>query len=311
MRWRSYLCRVQDSVRLASPVGAVVLIATALLAVAGVGAALAGAAPISVVVVAAALLALTIGAGVAVPSSGVFARPVLGVRTRARELALTFDDGPDPRWTPPLLDMLEERGQRGTFFVIGERAERHAALLAEMSRRGHEIANHTWAHSLATAFVPPRRLARELERTNDLIERTTGVRPRWFRPPVGLLSPRIAQAAEKAGLRLVTWTASARDGAGFTTVARAFGRLDKSIAPGAVLVLHDAAMHGGREPIARELLRLVLDRMDSAGLRSVPLSELCAGRPAGPVHADSEGERGADNRAEQHAKRQTADSPRE
>jgi peptidoglycan/xylan/chitin deacetylase (PgdA/CDA1 family) len=302
---------MQHSVRLASPVGPVVLIATALLAVASVGATLAGAAPISVVVAAAALMALTIVAGVAVPSSGIFARPVLGVRTGARELALTFDDGPDPRWTPALLDMLEARGQRATFFVIGERAERHAPLLAEISRRGHEIGNHTWAHSLATAFVPPRRLARELERANDLIARITGVRPRWFRPPVGLLSPRIAQAAEQAGLRLVTWTASARDGTGFMTVARAFERLDKSIVPGAVLTLHDAAMYGDREPIARELLRLVLDRMDSAGLRSVPLSELCAARAAGPVDADSEGNRGADDRAEENAKRQTADRPRQ
>jgi peptidoglycan/xylan/chitin deacetylase (PgdA/CDA1 family) len=278
-----YLCGVPDSVRLASRFGSIVLIAIALLSIALSGAAFAGAVSARVAIAAAAILAVMIGIGVIAPGSGIFARPVLSVRTARRELALTFDDGPDPRWTPPLLDLLEAHGQRGTFFVIGARAEQHTALLADMTRRGHEIANHTWAHALYTACIPPRRLAQELERTNVLIERATGVRPAWFRPPVGLLSPRIAPAVRLAGLRLVTWTASARDGVRFTTVPAAFARLKPSIVPGAVLVLHDAARDGDREPIARELLRVVLDRMESEGLRSVTLSELCASSPLRPV----------------------------
>ncbi len=277
------------------------LIATALLAGSSVAAALFGAAPVVVVIAAAALLALTAGTGVVVPSSGMFARPVLGVRTARRELALTFDDGPDPKWTPPVLDLLESHGYRGTFFVIGERAAQHAGLLAEMSRRGHEIANHTWTHSLSTVFVTPRRLALELERANDLIERTTGMRPTWFRPPAGLLSPRIAPAATLAGLRLVTWTASARDGVAFTSVPAALSRLDKFIVPGAIIVLHDAARDSDRKPIACEVLRAVLERMDAAGLRSVRLSELCPGRPIGSVEADADSDRRRCDRSEQNA----------
>jgi peptidoglycan/xylan/chitin deacetylase (PgdA/CDA1 family) len=278
-----------------------VLIATALLAGSSVAAALFGAAPLAVVVAAAALLALTAGTGAIVPSSGMFARPVLAVRTTRREIALTFDDGPDPKWTRAVLDLLEAHGHRGTFFVIGERAAQHAGLLAEMSRRGHEVANHTWTHSLSTVFMAPRRLARELERANDLIEQTTGTRPTWFRPPAGLLSPRIAPAVRLAGLRLVTWTASARDGVGFTTVRGALSRLDKFIVPGAIIVLHDAARDSDREPIACEVLRAVLHRMESAGLKSVRLSELCACRPVGSVepHADSDHSRR--DRAENNA----------
>jgi peptidoglycan/xylan/chitin deacetylase (PgdA/CDA1 family) len=268
-------------------------------------------APAWVPVAAGVLFATTIGAGVCVSSSGVFARPVLGVRTARRELALTFDDGPDPRWTPPLLDMLEARGHRATFFVVGERASRHVALLAEMSRRGHEIANHTWAHSLTTLFIPPRRLARELELANELIERSTGVRPRWFRPPIGLLSPRVALAVREAKLRLVTWTASARDGIGARSVEAAFARLDQAIAPGAILVMHDAALQGDREPIACKLLQRVLDRMESEGLSSVTLSALCPVQPAGPVPSDADGHGRTDDRAEEHTKRQPAHRPRQ
>jgi peptidoglycan/xylan/chitin deacetylase (PgdA/CDA1 family) len=302
---------VQHSVRLASPIGRHVLVTVALLALVASGAGVAGALPVSIALVAAVLLLLTVAVGVVSPSSGVFARPVTGVRTERRELSLTFDDGPDARWTPALLDMLEARGHRATFFVIGVRAERHTALLGEMRRRGHEVANHSWAHSFATPFFPPARLAAELGRANDLIERATGVRPRWFRPPVGLLSPRIPPAALAAGLRLVTWTASARDGVASTTIVRALARLDASIVPGAILVMHDAALRGDREPVARELLRVVLDRMESAGLHSVTLSELCAGAVARPVDPDAERNGRADDRAEQDAKRKAADRPRQ
>lgn len=311
MSGRDYLCGVQPSVRLASPIGSVVLRAVLLATAACAGAALAGIAPVGLAIAAVAGSLFTIGVGVCLPSSGVFARPVLGVRTARRELALTFDDGPDPRWTPALLDMLAARGQRATFFVVGERAERQEELLAEMARRGHEIANHTWAHSFGTAFVPPRRLARDLQRANSLIERVTGVRPRWFRPPVGLLSPRIAIAARMAELELVSWTASARDGVRSATVAGAFGRLDKAIAPGAILVLHDAALRGDREPIARELLGLLLDRMEALDLSSVTLSELCSRGLAAPAPTDAGSDDGADDHAEQNAQGQAADRPRQ
>lgn len=272
---------------------------------------MAGLAPAWVALTALACVALTIGAGVAVAASGVFARPLLGVRTERRELALTFDDGPDPRWTPPLLDMLDAGGHRATFFVIGERAARHPDLVADIARRGHEVANHTWAHSFATVFFPPGRLAAELERASAVIARSTGTRPRWFRAPVGLLSPRIPPAVQAAGLRLVAWTASARDGVRSTTVRGAFARLERAITPGAVIVLHDAPLRGTREPIARELLRRVLDRMESAGLRSVTLSELCPELVPVAVHTRTDRDARADDRAQEDAEREPAHRPRE
>ena len=240
---------------------------------------LAGLGVASPLVPALALAALrgVVGIGVGVPGSGVFARVVVGARTSMPLVALTFDDGPDPTWTPRVLDALERAGHRATFFVVGERAAAHPALVAECARRGHEVANHSWRHSYATPFAAPRALAAELSRASDAIAAATGARPRWFRPPVGLLSPRVVRAAALAGLELVGWTATARDGTAAATVDGALARLGPALAPGAILVLHDAVLRGNRSPIALAVLDALLPRLDAAGLTSVTLSELVDG----------------------------------
>ncbi|MBC8088910.1 MAG: polysaccharide deacetylase family protein [Phycisphaerae bacterium] len=216
-----------------------------------------------------------IAIGVVFPVSGVFGRPVHRGVSGRREVALTFDDGPDPRWTPAVLDLLDARGQRATFFVIGMKAERNAALLRDIAERGHEIANHSWSHSNFTPFMSPRTMADELLRTNAVIEHATGRRPRWFRPPVGLLSPRVVAGAARAEMELVCWSATARDGVEHTTIDEGFDRLAPALVPGAILVMHDARISGDGEPAALQILRRLLDRMDMAGLRSVTVSELC------------------------------------
>lgn len=223
-------------------------------------------------------LLLTIVVGVCLPTAGVFGRPLHRGVSGRRELALTFDDGPDQRWTPALLDLLDARQQRATFFVIGERAAKHPELLQDMARRGHEIANHTWSHSYLTPFMPSGTLAAELLRTNATVEGATRHRPRWFRPPVGLLSPRVVFGAERANLEIVCWTATARDGTARTSADRAFARLEPALSLGAILVLHDARINENEEPIATQVVSRLLDRMDALGLRSVTLSDLFAPR---------------------------------
>ncbi|MEP6832155.1 MAG: polysaccharide deacetylase family protein [Gemmatimonas sp.] len=223
-------------------------------------------------------LVIAIMVGVRFPYTGVFARPLHRGISGRRELALTFDDGPDPRWTPALLDLLESRKQRATFFVIGKRAAQHPVLLQDMVRRGHEIANHTWSHSYLTPFMSPQTLSTELTRTDDAVFAATGQRLRWFRPPVGLLSPRVALGAARANVDIVCWSATARDGTERTSVDDAFSRLEPAISAGAILVLHDARIKENSTPNATEVVSRLLDRMDSMGLRSVTLSELFAPR---------------------------------
>lgn len=265
-----------------SRLGSIALHASIAVAAFSAGLAVAGALRPSLVFAALLPLIAVLSVGVAFPVTGVFTRAIHRGTSGRREIALTFDDGPDPRWTPPLLDLLDAHGQRATFFVIGARAELYPGLLQDIAARGHEIGNHTWSHSYLTPFLSPRGLARELIQTNTVIEQLTGKRPRWFRPPVGLLSPRVVSGADHANVEIVCWSATARDGTRRTTINEAFERLNRALKPGAILVLHDARVNDARfdegheEPVAIRVVSQLLDRMEAQGLRSVTLSELCA-----------------------------------
>lgn len=258
--------------RLASPWGKVALILS-IIACAGLTAAhaLSGRVPLPLLVAAFLLLLGVLVAGVLFQGSGVFARPLQSVATARAEVAITIDDGPDPVSTNALLDVLDARGQRATFFVIGERAERHPELLRAIAARGHAVENHSMHHSWATTFTGSARLAAELERASELVRAATGRKPRWFRAPVGLLSPRVASAAAIAGLQLVGWSATARDGVDFTGPKRSLARLAEGLVPGAVLVIHDA------RPGGPALLAQLVDLLDAQKLRSVTLDELVRG----------------------------------
>jgi peptidoglycan/xylan/chitin deacetylase (PgdA/CDA1 family) len=216
------------------------------------------------------LVVISVGAGVFIQGAGLFARPILALEPSRAEgkLALTFDDGPDPVHTRAVMDVLERDGHRGTFFVIGKRAAEQRELLAEMRARGHALGNHSWNHAHTTPFLAPKKLAAELKQAQELLGS-----PRWFRPPVGILSPRVVEAAALAGVTLVGWSRNARDGVA-STVEAAAARLKPAIVPGAILVLHDAAERGDRAPIAVEVLQKVLKEMKDKGLRSVTLDEL-------------------------------------
>lgn len=223
-------------------------------------------------------LLIAVGSGVFLQGAGLFARPILAMRPEraAGRVALTFDDGPHATHTREVLDLLDAHGHRATFFVIGARAAGEPALLDELVARGHRLGNHSFHHSHATPILPVAQLAEELARAQALLSRSGGAAPRWFRAPVGLLSPRVVAAAERAGLELVGWSATARDGVG-TTVDEAAARLVRALLPGAILVLHDGAERAERAPIAAAVLARLIPELAARGLRSVTLDELLNG----------------------------------
>lgn len=217
--------------------------------------------------------------------AGLFARPIVRAEGAGDRLALTFDDGPDPESTRAVLDLLEARGMRATFFVIGRRVADAGgrAVVEEIVSRGHAVANHSFSHAHALPAWSPKRIARDLthaEALLDEVRRAAGgsAGRRWMRAPVGIVSPPVAEAARLAGLELVGWSATARDGVARTTVAEAHARLQAALAPGAILVLHDGAERGDRRPIAPAVLAKLLDDMAARGLRSVTLDELLGGQ---------------------------------
>lgn len=204
---------------------------------------------------------------------------------RRGEVALTFDDGPDPEVTPRVLEILDRRGVRATFFAVGRRVEACGSLAAEAARRGHLVENHTYNHSPAFSLLPPAALRREVERGQEAVERATGRRPALFRAPAGFRSLLLDPVLRRAGLALASWTRR-----GFDTVsgdpARVARRLLCALAPGDVLLLHDgsAARTGRGEPVVLEVLPRVLDALEERGFQAVPfLPEAPAAGEAEPA----------------------------
>ncbi len=143
------------------------------------------------------------------PGSRMFGLALIAPK-RAGEVALTFDDGPNPKWTPRLLDVLGEHGVKATFFMLGRRAEAEPELVRRVAAEGHLIGNHSWSHpNLARSWTS--RVREELTRTSETLEQITGERIGYFRPPYGARRPVVFRIARELGLRVVTWNAMTSD----------------------------------------------------------------------------------------------------
>lgn len=191
-----------------------------------------------------------------------------------REVALTFDDGPDPAVTPAVLDLLDRHAARATFFCVGDTARAHPALCAEIARRGHAVENHSQSHQHHFSLFGPRALAREVKAAQATLGGITGERPRFFRAPVGLRNPFVDGVLQHAGLTLVSWTQRAYD----TRVGDPnllMERLSGSLAAGDIVLLHDghAARTAQGEPAILEVLPRLLERLRQLDLRPVTLRE--------------------------------------
>ena len=201
--------------------------------------------------------------------------PNLRRSAAAREdgaVVLTFDDGPDPSVTPGVLDMLDSRGVKATFFCIGEHAARHRALTAEIAQRGHRLENHSQTHSNAFFFHVPATLDREIGSCQEELHRASGRAPSFFRAPAGIRSPLLESALARAGLRLASWTRRGFDTASRNPAAVA-SRLTRDLSAGDVVLLHDgmSRSRSQRQPIVLQALPRVLDAIEAAGLRVTPL----------------------------------------
>ncbi|MEU0570602.1 polysaccharide deacetylase family protein, partial [Nonomuraea sp. NPDC005983] len=192
----------------------------------------------------------------------------------AGHVALTFDDGPDPKSTPWFLDELERLGCRATFFVLGEMLDRCPALGRRIVADGHELAVHGWHHDNAL-LTRPGRMAAEMGRAADLVTEVTGTAPQWYRPPYGVLSAEILLAARRRQLRPVLWTAWGRDWTRSATPASVAATMASGLCGGATLLLHDSdhTSAPGSWRSALGALPLLVDACREAGLRVGPLRE--------------------------------------
>ena len=153
-------------------------------------------------------------------------------------VALTFDDGPDPVLTPKVLDILDARSVRATFFMIGREAERHPALVREAVQRGHLVGNHTYSHG-DLVRAARRLLHEEIDRGRTVLEDITGTLVAFLRPPRGNMDVRGLVHAIRMGMTVALWSVDSRDWArnGPESIRQAIRRA--RVRAGDVLLLHD------------------------------------------------------------------------
>lgn len=192
----------------------------------------------------------------------------------AAAVAITIDDGPDPAVTPRVLDLLDAHQARATFFVIGQQARRHPALLREIAARGHGIENHSEHHPNDFSLRGPRGIRQEVIAGRQTIAELTGLDSRFFRAPAGLRNLFLDPLLAELDLKLTAWTRRAYDTrCGDPQVV--LDRLSRGLAARDILLLHDrhAAPDRNGAPVILAVLPDLIERIHAAGWRTVTLAE--------------------------------------
>lgn len=189
----------------------------------------------------------------------------------ARGVVLTFDDGPHPVYTRKTLDALDAKSVKGTFFVIGKKAEEHPDVVHEILARGHTVGLHSYAHDRLFSLRSPSFVRADLSRAKRVLEHIVGKKVRLFRPPIGHTNPIIGRVVDELDLDVVGWSVGARDGLASTTTDDVLRRVLSGARDGSIVLLHDAPERGEREPAGVAALPALLDRLEAERLDVVPL----------------------------------------
>jgi peptidoglycan/xylan/chitin deacetylase (PgdA/CDA1 family) len=177
------------------------------------------------------------------------------------DIALTIDDGPDPTYTPQILDLLARYRITATFCMIGSRAAAQPTLVARVAAAGHHIANHTYTHPLNLPTLAPAQIHDQIARTSDALTRLAGTRPTLFRAPGGNWSPTVLAACAAAGLRPLDWSVDPRDWS-LPGVPHIVQVILTQTRPGSIILDHDG---GGNRQQTVEALGIALPRLIDAG----------------------------------------------
>jgi peptidoglycan/xylan/chitin deacetylase (PgdA/CDA1 family) len=199
--------------------------------------------------------------------SGIYVKALCRKKTDSKVVALTFDDGPDPANTPPVLDVLRQYGVQATFFCIGKRAEEQPDMIRRIRQEGHLVGNHSYVHTPSFPLFSAARMTADLQQSQQALERITGTKITLFRPPCGVTNPMVRKAVRKLGYTVVGWSIRSFD-TRREKENRIFNRIVKQIRPGAVILLHD------RLPGSAALTVRLLDYLKGRGYKAVRIDTL-------------------------------------
>ena len=200
-------------------------------------------------------------------------RVVWSVDTDEKVAAFTFDDGPNEIYTPQLLDILAQKELKATFFLLGKHVEKYPEIVKRIHSEGHEIGNHSFNHSLLLLYTKSY-VKRQIESTSALIEKTVGLTPSYFRPPMGLFTPSMLDAVSESGMTAVVGEVYPRDPYRPGT-DKIVERVLSRIKPGSIVILHDSGTFGKvdrSQTVAA--VSILIDRLRDQGYRFLTVGEL-------------------------------------
>ncbi|WP_216651715.1 polysaccharide deacetylase family protein [Paenibacillus sp. NEAU-GSW1] len=185
-------------------------------------------------------------------------------------VALTFDDGPDSRYTTAILDILKEKGVKATFFVVGQQVEKEPETLKRIVDEGHAVGNHTMNHKQLPKLTD-KQMKQEIESADKLIEKVIGYKPTMVRAPYGAVSDALKKYMKSENRQLVGWNVDTRDWAG-TSVSDMRSMIKEKAKPGAIILMHSFGSKNIKHTV--EMLPGAIDDLKKMGYTFVTADQL-------------------------------------
>lgn len=198
------------------------------------------------------------------------------VEVPEKVVALTFDDGPSPVWTPQILDALKKADVKATFFMIGEYVEKYPQIARTVADEGHDIGNHSYDHKVLIYYRMDT-LEREINEAEKVIQDVTGIKTRYFRPPKAWLTYQEKEKIKEMGYEIVLWTLNSKDWVTFDDkyIVRF---LVHNVKPGDIILFHDGggvfSTEGGNRNETVKTIPQLVEKLRGKGYRFVTITEL-------------------------------------
>lgn len=220
-----------------------------------------------VIILAIALVSFLVWASADVKSN-IYLRTVCKGDGQDKVVALTFDDGPDEVMTPKVLEVLGRYNIKATFFLVGEKVDRHPELVRQMVQEGHIVANHTFSHKGVFPLSSRRVVEQEILACSRSIKAAVGLSPLLFRPPFGVTNPIIGKAVDHCGLQAIGWSVRSLDTVAKSEREDVCRRVEAKLHPGAIILLHDRCAKS--DELLESIIRVTL----KSGYKFIALSDM-------------------------------------
>jgi len=199
------------------------------------------------------------------------------IKTNQKKIALTFDDGPSPEWTPRILDELHKANIKATFFMVGHHVKKYPNIARRVAAEGHAIGNHGYAHSVILYYTEAE-IEEEIKYTECVIQEITGQTTRFFRPPKAWLRDSIKRKIKSMGYETILWSLNSKDWVGFKH-RHIVRNIIERINNGDILLFHDSGnvlkMEGGNRAQTVAAIPLLVKELQEKGFKFVTVDELC------------------------------------